>query len=335
MNWAWAASLDHLWSSPTFPMWLTLAAAGFFGIIPLITLLRAEKSVANGALAVITLLAIGIAAATLREFGPGDRSASTEIRSPQPMIAALPALSCIDDLAGEAVLTACEKSLFGSAESAAAALSYAAFQITRLTAFGDVATANRNTTPELQTLRRAVERDRYGLMAYALAARDHCTPSNCAAFRSLTDNHQIVANMDERAYDGLIARYAPLWNAPAAAAAAAAGPVATLAPSMPTGKPTNAEFPTAASTPPVSIMTPEPGTATTPSAPRSGASTPVANAPLPSPRPASTTAPALAAAKKQAVPKSSRAPAPVQLAPAAPAPAAPASGAPAPAAAND
>ena len=59
------------------------------------------------------------------------------------MIAALPALSCIDDLAGETVLTACEKALFGSAESAAAALSYAASQITRLTALGDVAAANR------------------------------------------------------------------------------------------------------------------------------------------------------------------------------------------------
>ncbi len=57
MNWAWATSLDQLWRSPAFPMWLTLAAAGFFAIIVLITLLRAEKSVANGALTVITLLA--------------------------------------------------------------------------------------------------------------------------------------------------------------------------------------------------------------------------------------------------------------------------------------
>ncbi len=329
MNWAWATSLDQLWRSPAFPMWLTLAAAGFFGIILLITLLRAEKSVANGALTVITLVAIGIAvAATIRGFGPEGRNASTEAPSPQPLIATLPALSCIDDLAGEAVLTACEKSLFGSAESAAAALSYAAWQITRLTASGDLATANKNTTPELQALRRAVERDRYGLMAYVLAVRDHCTPSNCAAFRSLTDNHQIVSNMDERVYDGLVARYAPQWNAPAAPAAA--GPVAVLAPSTPTGKPTNAEFPTAASTPPVSIMTPEPGQATTPAAPRPGASAPLAIAPLPSPRPASAATPAPAAAKKQAASKSSRAPAPVQIAPAAPAAAAPA-----PAAAND
>jgi len=67
MNWAWASSLDQLWRSPTVPMWITLAAAGFFGIIVLIALLRAEKSVANGALTVITLLAIGIAvAATIR-----------------------------------------------------------------------------------------------------------------------------------------------------------------------------------------------------------------------------------------------------------------------------
>ena len=74
MNWAWATSLDQLWRSPAFPMWLTLAAAGFFGIIVLVTLLRAEKSVANGALTVITLLAVGIAvAATIRGFGPGGQ----------------------------------------------------------------------------------------------------------------------------------------------------------------------------------------------------------------------------------------------------------------------
>jgi hypothetical protein len=298
MNWAWATSLDQIWRSPAFPMWLTLAAAGFFGIIVLITLLRAEKSVANGALTVITLVAVG--------FDPGDRRMSADLGPPQPMVAALPALSCIDDLAGEAVLTACEKALFGSPETAAAALSYAGSLISRLTAFGDVAAANKSPTPELLALRRAVERDRYGLMAYVLAARDHCTPSDCAAFRSLTDSRQIKTNMEERAYDGLVGRYTLVWNSPAASA-----PLAALPPTMPTGKPTNADFPSAASTPPVSIMTPEPGT--TASAPRPPASTPGGAAPLPSPRPAAG-APSLAAAKKPAAPK--RTTAPTQLAPA-------------------
>jgi hypothetical protein len=322
MNWAWANSLDHIWRSPAFPMWLTLAAAGFFGIIVLITLLRAEKSVANGALTVITLLALGIAgAAAIRGLGPAGSGPSGESRVPQPASAALPALSCIDDLAGETVLTACEKVLFASAESAAAAASYAASLISRLTASGDVAVANTNMTSELSALRRAVERDRYGLMAYVLEVRDHCTPSDCAAFRALSDSHQIVANMDQRTYDGLILHYSPSWNAPPTPVAAA--PVAAFPPSLPlVGKPTNADFPTAASTPPVSIMTPEPGTAPTPPAPRPPTS--LANAPLPSPRPAAATAPADGtpkAAKKQAQPKSARGSAPVAISPTAPAPA--------------
>ena len=320
MNWAWVTSLDQLWRSPIFPMWLTLTAGGFFSIVVLVTLLRAEKSVANGALTAITLLAIGVAvAATIRGFGPTGPRASDETQSSQPFAAAQPALSCIDDMAGETVLTACEKTLFGSAESVAAAVSYAAARLTRLTSFGDVAAANASMTPDLQALRRSVERDRYGLMAYVLSVRDRCQPAQCAAYQSLTDHNQIAANMDERIYEGSIIRYAPSWNAPAAA-----GPVAAVQPSLPTGKPTSAEFPTSASIPPINIMTPEPA----PAAPRPP---PAANAPLPSSRPTSTAAPALAAAKKQPAAKP-RPAAPVQLAPA---PGAPPPAAPAPAAANE
>src|SRR5215470_4853869 len=105
MNWAWATSLEHIWRSQSFPMLLTIAAAGFFALLMLITLLRAEKSVANGALTVITLLAVGVAAAaTLRGFGPMGMAAPSS--QPPASVASLPALSCIDDLAGETVLTA-------------------------------------------------------------------------------------------------------------------------------------------------------------------------------------------------------------------------------------
>ena len=164
MNWAWANLLDQFWRSATFPMWLTLVAAGLFALIMMVTLLRAERSVANGALTVITLLAIGVAgAATIRELGNGEAEevAAPETAAFSPTYATLPALSCIDDLAGEAVLTACEKVLFGSPETVAAAVSYVAARVTRLTAMGDVANANRNITPDLQALRHAVERDRY------------------------------------------------------------------------------------------------------------------------------------------------------------------------------
>jgi hypothetical protein len=314
MNWSWATSIDQVWRSPIFPMWLTLLVAGFFGIIVIITLWRAEKSVANGALTVITLLAVGIAgAATIRGFGPGGQSEQLETPSSASTSAALPALSCLDELAGEAVLAGCEKALFGSAETVAAAVSYAATRIARLTAIADITTANPNIRLEMQALRHAVERDRYGLVAQALIARDHCTPSECEAFGALTDSRQIVSNMNERVYDGLILRYAPSWNAPTAT-----GPVAaSLAPSVPTGKPTNADFPTATSIPPVSIMNPEPGAAPSPARPPASSAT--ATAPLPSPRPASAASAAPGAAKRQPPPKSARASTPVQLAPAPPA----------------
>jgi hypothetical protein len=171
--------------------------------------------------------------------------------------------------------------------------------------FGDRAPAK--TDAELQALRRAVERDRYGLMAYVLMARDHCTP---LLRRVPLAGRQAAgrANMDERVYENLITRYAPSWNAPPRGARHRA--VAALPPSMPTGKPTNAEFPIASSTPPVNIMTPEPG-----SAPAHAAAAPPAAAPAPRrPHRAGGTAPR-GGRQEAAAPK--RRPAPVQIAPAA------------------
>src|SRR5947199_3598832 len=156
MNWAWASSLDQIWRSPAFPMWMTLAAAGFFGLILLITLVRAEKSVANGALTVITLLSMAIAvAATVRVYGPAGQDAPSEARAQAVATANLPALSCLDDLAGNAVLAGCEKTLFGSPDAAAAAVSYTAARIDRLTALGDAATAEKSLTLDMKVLRKS------------------------------------------------------------------------------------------------------------------------------------------------------------------------------------
>jgi len=319
MNWDWAASLDNIWRSPSIPLYLTLATAAFVGIIVLITLLRSERCVANGVLALITLLAVGAGGAvTFRGFGTANVVQATETRAVQTATAPLLQLSCIDELAGDAVLAACEKVLFGSAESVAAAVAYAASQITLLTSLGDVATANKGAGSDLLALRRAVERDRYGLMAYVLMVRDRCTPAACRAFRSLTETRQIAANMEERTYESLIMRYAASWSSPQAAT----GMIAALPPSLPTGKPTNAEFPTSASTPAVSIMTPEPPLG---AAPKPSSATAAAPASPAAPRAAAATPPAsppaqAAAKKPPPAPKRPSGAAPVQLAPSGSAP---------------
>ena len=201
-------------------------------------------------------------------------------------------------------------------ESVAAAVAYAASQITLLTSLGDVATANKGAGSDLLALRRAVERDRYGLMAYVLTVRDRCTPTACRAFRSVTEPRQIAANMEERVYENLIMRYASSWNTPQAAA----GMIAALPPSFPTGKPTNAEFPTSASTPPVNIMTPEPPLGAAPK-PSSAAAVPAAPAaPRSAAAPPAPTQAQAAAKKPPPAPKRPSSAAPVQLAPSGAAP---------------
>lgn len=327
MNWDWAASLDHIWRSSSLPMWLTLGAGASFALVVLITLLRADRSVANGALTVITLAAIGVAvASTLRSQEPAVRGGGSETRARPAAMFNLPAMACIEDLSGDTVGQACEKVVFASAESTAAAVSYASAMLSRLTALGDAAVAQKIMGPEMQAMRRAIEHDRYGLVAHVLLARDRCQPTACPAYRSLTDNHQIITNMDEHTFDNLVARYAPSWSAPPVAAVSS--PMAMLPASLPTGRPTNAEFPSAANTPAVSIMSPEPGTGAKPAA-ANAAARPAQTAATPASPPQSIvppSSPPLApppgspAAKKQAASK--RAPAPTPLSPAAQAPAA-------------
>ena len=308
MNRAWAASIENLWHSQSLPMWLTLAAAGFFAVVLLVTLFRAERSVANGARTVITLLAIGIAVATMMRASGGAAGPAAEVQSAASATSALPALACLDGLAGESVENACEKALFASPDSVAAAVSYTAAQVTRLAAAGN-ATAGKALSPELSALRRTVERDRYGLVAQVLTTREGCTTAApCPFFRSLTNPTQISSNMNERLYDGFVGRYAPSWNtaaaAPDSAASAAALPPGTV---PPPGKPVSGDFPSAASIPPINIMTPEPAAQGAQSAARPADNATAAHTPAPAPK-------APPAAKKPA-PQKSRAQAPVQLAP--------------------
>jgi len=314
MNRAWATSIENLWHSQSLPMWLTIAAAGFFAVVLLVTLFRAERSVANGALTVITLLAIGIAATSMmRASGVAGGGQSGDLKSSAQAAASLPALACLDGLAGESVETACEKALFASADSVAASVSYTAAQITRLAAFGNAAAANSVLTPELSALRRTIERDRYGLVAHVLSIRDGCSLSApCPFFQSLTNSAQISSNMSENLYNGFVGRYAPSWNAPPASAGASA-PVAALGTVPPPGRPVSGDFPSASSIPPINIMTPEAAPQGAQAAQRPaepGASPPARSAPAAviNPQPAPTAA-------KKAAPQKSRAQAPVQLAP--------------------
>jgi len=297
MNRVFAASLFDL--SSNLPLVLIVAAVVLFAVAFIVALIRSRRPLAVGAVVVIVLLTTGLAATMLTHEPAGQQVASIAA----PDVPTVPALACLDELAGNVVETACERAVFSSAETTAAAVSYTAAQISRLESYGDVAAANKAMTPSLRALRRAVERDRFGMVAHVLATRDECTLSKCAFFASLTNTAQIANNMNEHVYDGLVAKHAPVWGQPVPALPPVAGVVALPGePERPTGKPVSGDFPSSASIPPVSIMAPEPATASFPAkpaepahaAPKTAAPKAAARKPAPS-HPRSLTPPAAAA----------------------------------------
>ena len=176
-------------------------------------------------------------------------------------------LACLDATGGEAVEAACEKALFAAPATVAAASSYTA---ARLTLLSDIAThvkAGGNLDSALLSLRRALEADRFGFVAHMLAVRDGCTSTRCGSLALLHDQERVRANLSAQTFDRYVDRYAAMWGQGAESPVADAAPAstATVAAAQPGGAAqkkaiVDADFPSAASIPAVSIMNPEPRT---------------------------------------------------------------------------
>ncbi len=175
------------------------------------------------------------------------------------------ALACLDGLAGETVEAACEKALFRSPATVAAAISYDA---ARLALLSDMAAYVKGGGTDIDNtllpLRRALEADRFGFLAQVLAVRDGCTSKDCKAFELLDDPSRVRANLSGDALNHYIERYQTAWaQTPEGplAQAAHSEPTAAADDATPAGKRkvlVNIDFPSAASIPPISIMNPEP-----------------------------------------------------------------------------
>jgi hypothetical protein len=166
-------------------------------------------------------------------------------------------LGCLDAAAGEIVENSCEKALFASPESTAAAVEYVS---ARLALVLDEIVHLKGNADSIRgsqaALRRTAERDRFGFYAHVLAVRYGCDDRSCGAFPLFNDLERIKANLQERRFDGLVERYAATW--PKGASPQVPG---TPQASAPSARPTvsrGIDFPSAASIPPVSIMNPEP-----------------------------------------------------------------------------
>jgi hypothetical protein len=177
-------------------------------------------------------------------------------------------LSCLDAVSNPTVEASCEKSLFANAEAAAAAVAYVDAKLTLLADAADFATRDPGYAPKFQRLRRALEADRYGVVAQALSARG-CTAEACPALKLFLDPRHVLVNLAGRTFEANVALNSPLWRPEAAALAAAPASSIPSASAPPASTPpipglaratapSKFEFPSAASIPPISIMNAEP-----------------------------------------------------------------------------
>ena len=271
-------------------LWIAAGSAALLVAVCILTIVRSRIKLASAlertsVIVVGAILGAVMAWAFLdRSFGhdnDADRRA-LELRAEELTAHSLApgsALPCLDALAGGDVEAACEKSLFASAANVAVASSYVAARLDLLSdmvAYVKRGGGNIDTT--LVPLRRAVEADRFGFLAHALAIRDGCTSQQCKALSVLNDPSHVRANLSTATLDHYLEHYVAVWTQPAdnaVADAGAAAPVAASGPAAPR-KIVNIDFPTAASIPAVSIMNPEPAGKPAAAAAPAAASTPPA-----------------------------------------------------------
>jgi hypothetical protein len=245
----------------SLPVWAVVAIAAVLVLACALALVRGRGERASVSVAILVLI-LALAGWWARDhFARRDLAAAQRALDARGFELAtrafMPgsALGCLDAIAGETVEAACEKALFASPEATAAAVSYVAAQLSLLASARELGRHGEAASGML-VLRRALEADRFGVVAHVLALRDGCAPDQCRAFAWLGDTSRIKVNLAERPFDARIKTYAASW--PAAGGRALASTPPSPAPSVAAKVPNNLYFPSATSIPPVNIMTAEP-----------------------------------------------------------------------------
>jgi hypothetical protein len=265
----------------------TLAMLALFGVV---AFRRAGEAGLQGRLWRGGLVLVGIVLAWIMLDRSTIRDQMAERRSIESRAAELTvramapgsALACLDAVAGAAIETACEKALFASPEAVAAAVAYVDARISLLAASLAVGSRDPAMRPSIERLRRAVEGDRFGLVAHVLMTRG-CTSTDCPDLKLVRDTSRIMSNMRSRAFDAHVNVHALAWNPGGVTVNTLAGA------SAPAG------------TPQANVVVPQPSAAVTqpppfiPQAPAMAAAPPMSSQPMPE-QPMTSAGPAPAAA---------------------------------------
>ena len=224
----------------SLPGWILVVLAAFVAVVGVLAFVRGwDDGRSRQAVQVVVVLILALIGGWVLNYSAG-RDLAAERRALDARgfdlatraLAPGSALACLDTIAGEAVENACEKALFASPEATAAAVSYVAAQLSLLAAGSDHSRSGGADNTLMQaTLRRAVETDRFGIVAHVLATRGGCTPNHCSALALLQDTTRVKANLVQRPFEARVRKHMDGW-APAGSPAVASSPAVTGGPAV-------------------------------------------------------------------------------------------------------
>jgi hypothetical protein len=311
MNLDWLPGLDLASGTFTVPLWAVGVAAALLVALVVIAVIRAGLNEFGSLVFRVAVIVIAVVFGWTYVNRTAERDRADERRALDQRAAELmgravtpgSAIACLEATNTETVEGACERAVFATPETVAAATAYVSARLSLLSDAHDY-TSRRDQGYEsaIAGLRRTIAADRYGLASQVLATRDGCTADACDAFSLVYDDKKLRANLKDRLFDITVARYAVSWptrTRPLASSAPGSGPVTPPGP--------NVTFPSAQSIPPVSIMNAEP--------PQAAAAPPPAQAAGPAPEPRPTNSAPASAARRPAAKKSSDSAAPLSLNP--------------------
>jgi hypothetical protein len=248
------------------PIWGVGAVAAVFLVLIMLAVAQAGTATVMNTMfrAAIVIAVFSVGLIYLQQSDRQEQAA--ERRALEERFAALlgravapgSALSCLNELAGDAIQAACEKAVFASPEAVSAAVSYVTAQLALLADGTEHARrVDAAFTSELAPLRTALELDRFGIVAHVLARRG-CTAERCDALDWFNETGHVLANLRDHVFDDQVTKFTAVWNAPHPSADTVAAAVPAQAP-MPHFTPVSPkyDFPSADSIPPVNIMVPE------------------------------------------------------------------------------
>ncbi|HXW28754.1 MAG TPA: hypothetical protein VEK55_05260 [Xanthobacteraceae bacterium] len=220
LDWLSFASIDTSSGTVTLSFLAAGIGAALLGLFLLLAVFRTSVSEVVWTLTRVGLVVVVAASAWLFFGRAMERDRTEERRALDQRIQELSAratepgspLGCLDSPMNEALETVCERVIFGNPATIAAATVYVASQLTLLSDAVDyINRTDSGYSAAIGGLRRAVETDRFGLVAQVLAARDGCTASKCTQLALLGDATRVSDHLKDGTFDGLVARYATVW----------------------------------------------------------------------------------------------------------------------------